>query len=133
MDTQASTKQKSWWPSTTGGRMLCLDYTSYADASDCLVSFSCLTPFHRSPCTIQSREGVSIVSCTIQSGSFGCGVLYDINLRATHTTIPSTRGVEIRISLVSSATDSIWRRVVVFKLYLYRPQTLSLSSCVNRV
>ena len=42
-------------------------------------------------------------------------LLYDINLRATHTMIPSTRGVEIHISLVSSATDSIWQCVVVFK------------------
>ena len=33
--------------------------------------------------------------------------LYDINLRATHTTILSTRGVEIPICLVSSATDSV--------------------------
>ena len=33
--------------------------------------------------------------------------MYDINLRATHTTIPSIRGVTIPIYLVSSATDSI--------------------------
>ena len=32
--------------------------------------------------------------------------LYDINLGATHTTILSTRGVQIPIDLVSSATDS---------------------------
>ena len=55
------------------------------------------------------------VSCTIRSGGFFRGFLYDINLGATHTTIPSTRGVEIPISLVSSATDSIWRYAVVFK------------------
>src|ERR1700744_4885657 len=55
------------------------------------------------------------VSCTIRSEGFDCANLYDINLRATHTTIPSTRGVEIHISLVSSATDSIQRCVVVFK------------------
>ena len=41
--------------------------------------------------------------------------LYDIYLGATHTTIPSTRGVQIPIDLVSSATDSFWRRVVLFK------------------
>ena len=41
--------------------------------------------------------------------------MYDINLRATHTTIPSIRGVTIPIYLVSSATDSIRRRVVLFK------------------
>ena len=41
--------------------------------------------------------------------------MYDINLRATHTTILSIRGVTIPIYLVSSATDSIRRRVVLFK------------------
>ena len=41
--------------------------------------------------------------------------LYNIYLGATHTTIPSTRGVQIPIDLVSSATDSFWRRVVLFK------------------
>ena len=41
--------------------------------------------------------------------------LYDIYLGATHTTIPSTRGVQIPIDLVSSATDSFWRHVVLFK------------------
>ena len=55
------------------------------------------------------------LSCTIRSDGFDYGLLYDINLRATHTTIPSTRGVEIPISLVSSATDSIWQCIVVFK------------------
>ena len=33
--------------------------------------------------------------------------MYDINLRAMHTTILSIRGVTIPIDLVSSATDSI--------------------------
>ena len=41
--------------------------------------------------------------------------MYDINLRATHTTILSIRGVPIPIYLVSSATDSIRQRVVLFK------------------
>ena len=41
--------------------------------------------------------------------------LYDINLGATTTTILSTRGVKIPINLVSSATDSIRSRVVLFK------------------
>ena len=41
--------------------------------------------------------------------------MYDINLRATHTTILCTRGVKIPIYLVSSATDSIRQRVVLFK------------------
>ena len=41
--------------------------------------------------------------------------LYDIHLGATHTTILSIRGVAIPIYLVSRATDSIRRRVVLFK------------------
>ena len=45
--------------------------------------------------------------CTIRSAGLVSYVLYDINLRATHTTIPSTSGVEIHISLVSSTMDSI--------------------------
>jgi hypothetical protein len=57
-------------------------------------------------------------SCTIRSdGSFRFA-LYDINLRATTTTILSTRGVQIPIDLVSSTTDSIRQRVVVFKTVL---------------
>ena len=51
-------------------------------------------------------------SSTIQSG---CVLVYDINLRATHTTILSIRGVTIPIYLVSSATDSIRRSAVLFK------------------
>ena len=41
--------------------------------------------------------------------------LYDINLRATTTTILSIRGVTIPIGLVSSTTDSIRRYEVLFK------------------
>ena len=41
--------------------------------------------------------------------------MYNINLRATHTTILSIRGVTIPIDLVSSATNSIRQRVVLFK------------------
>ena len=48
----------------------------------------------------------------IQSGS---SLLYDINLRATHTTILSIRGVTIPICLVSSTMNSIRRCVVLFK------------------
>ena len=42
--------------------------------------------------------------CTIGSN---LALMYDINLRATHTTILSIRGVMIPIYLVSSAMDSI--------------------------
>ena len=55
---------------------------------------------------------LALLLCTIRSGDV---LVYDINLRATHTTILSLRGVTIHIYLVSSATDSIRRRVVLFK------------------
>ena len=42
-------------------------------------------------------------------------LLYDINLGATITTILRIRGVQIPIDLVSSATDSYRRSVVLFK------------------
>ena len=45
-------------------------------------------------------------SCMIRSGDLFRSVLYDINLGATHTTILSTRGVQIPIYLVRSAMDS---------------------------
>ena len=41
--------------------------------------------------------------------------MYNINLQATHTTILCTRGVQIPIYLVSSASDSIRQRIVLFK------------------
>ena len=83
---------------------------------------------HWSPCTIW--PSLTLVYDTIWSCScvrydlvfFLCtiwsdGVLmYDINLRAMHTTILSIRGVTIPIYLVSSATDSIRRSIVLFKL-----------------
>ena len=53
--------------------------------------------------------------CTIRSGSSFWSFVYDINLWATHTTILSIRGVTTPIYLVSSATDSIRSRVVLFK------------------
>ena len=91
---------------------------SYADTSDCIVSF--LTPPHRSPCTIRYdlvvltyvRYDLESRLCTIQSLS---SFLYDINLGATTTTIPRIRGAQIPIDLVSSATDSYRRSVVLFK------------------
>ena len=82
---------------------------TYADMLDCLVSF-----FFFSYTVAHVRYNlVSIslydmdltnVSCTILSGV--C-LVYNINLRATTTTILSIRGVTIPINLVSSATDSI--------------------------
>ena len=58
------------------------------------------------------RYNLAWFSCTIQSG---CSLMYDINLRATYTTILSIRGVTIPIYLVSSAMDSIRQRIVLFK------------------
>ena len=52
------------------------------------------------------------LTCTIQSE---VSFVYDIYLRATATTIRSTRGVQIPIDLVSSAMDSNRRSVVLFK------------------
>ena len=108
--------------------MLRLDFTSYADTLDCIVSF--LTSPHQSPCTIWSqftfaydtiswsslearvRYDLGLRLCTIWSlGPF----LYDINLGATTTMILRIRGVQIPIDLVSRAMDSFRRSVVLFK------------------
>ena len=118
------------------GVMLRLDFTYYADASDCTSFSFTFTSFHRSPCTIQSGDPTMYNTILREFGlqyNLVLSLLYNINLQATTTTILSIRGVTIPIVLVSSATDSIWRSVVLFKPVLYHPQTLSLSSCVNRV
>ena len=81
---------------------------SYADTLDCIVSsFSLfLTPKPMYD-TISHLACVryNLASClhTIRSRIL---LLYDINLRATHTTILSSGGVQIPIDLVSSAMDS---------------------------
>ena len=82
----------------------------YADKLDCLIFFS-FPSSHQSPydtiwwpCFVRYN-----LTCLLGSS------LYDINLRATHTMILSTRGVMIPIYLVSSTTDSIRRSVVLFK------------------
>ena len=67
-----------------------------------------LLSLHRSPCTIGSSS-VSVYNTICRRS------LYNINLRATDTTILSIRGVMILIYLVSSTTDSIRRSVVLFK------------------
>ena len=80
--------------------------------------FLFLTSLHRSPCTILSgrrlpvRYDLGVFLRTIRSRFF---LVYDINLGATTTTILSTRGVQIPIYLVTSATDSFRRSVVLFK------------------
>ena len=88
---------------------LCYVRTSFnhADTLDCLVSYF-LLPYTKA----HVQYDLAAFSCTIQSGGF---FLYNIHLRATHTMILSTRGVQIPIDLVSSATDSIRQCVVLFK------------------
>ena len=93
-----------------------MDFTHNADTLDCIASF--LTPPTSKPMydTISSlvcvRYDLVALLCMIWScGSF----LYDINLGATATTILRIRGVQIPIDLVSSATDSYRRSVVLFK------------------
>ena len=83
------------------------DFTSYADTSDCIVSFL-LLPYTEA----HVRYDLAAFSCMTRSRD---SFMYNINLWATHTTILSTRGVQIPIDLVSSATDSIRRHVVLFK------------------
>ena len=88
--------------------MFWLDFTHYADTSDCL-----FLPFFLFP-TPKPMYDTDLVwnPCTIQSQGWP---LYDIYLRATITTILSIRGVTIPIDLVSSTTDSIRRSIVLFK------------------
>ena len=83
------------------------DFTSYADTSDCIVSFL-LLPYTEA----HVRYDLAAFSCMTRSRD---SFMYNINLWATHTTILSTRGVQIPIDLVSSATDSIRQHVVLFK------------------
>ena len=105
----------------------CYIWTSFYSQICRTASFPFSYPSHRSPCTIRSgavsicdtiwcclhvRYNLVLSLCMIQSGAV---FMYDINLRATHTTILSTRGVKIPIYLVSSTTDSIRQRVVLFK------------------
>ena len=63
-------------------------------------------------CFAHVRYDLTFRSCTIRSWRRHW---YDINLGATATTILRMRGVQIPIDLVSSATDSFRRSVVLFK------------------
>ena len=125
--------QLSFWylmaPTTANGQRQCrttwcpmlrFDWTSshYADTLDCYLFFP-LYSLHRSPLYdmilwsfIVWYDLADPLGTIRADGSF----MYDINLRATHTTILSIRGVMIPIDLVSSAADSIRRCVVLFKL-----------------
>ena len=89
-----------------GGVMLRLDFTHTQLRWTASLLFS---PSHTEA---HVRYNLESCLCTIRS----CGsLLYDINLRATATTILRIRGVQIPIDLVNSATDSIRSRVVLFK------------------
>ena len=68
--------------------------------------------YDRISCLSHVRYDLESYLCTIRSlGS----VLYDINLGAAATMILRIRGVQIPIDLVSNATDSYRRSVVLFK------------------
>ena len=99
----------------------CYDQTSSISQMRWTAFFSSLPFPSPKPCTIQSSNlvqydaisGLWRLSCVRYD--LVSAILYDINLGATTTTILSIRGVTIPIDLVSSATDSIRRRVVLFK------------------
>ena len=89
---------------------------SYADTLDCIVSFLTL------PTPKPMYDTISRFSCVrydLESGLHAIrslsSFLYDINLGATATTILRIRGVQVLIDLVSSATDSYRRSIVLFK------------------
>ena len=110
------------WPH----HLLCSDFTSLCRYVGLPRFLFPLPPLHRSPCMIWSGWVLVLFPCMMWSGwvlvLFPCmiqsspALMYDINLRATYTTILSIRGVTIPIYLVSSATDSIRRCIVLFKL-----------------
>ena len=89
--------------------MFWLDFTHYADTSDCLLFSFLSLPYTEAH--VQYRSDTE--SCMIQSWGW---LVYNINLRATTTTILSIWGVTIPIDLVSSTMDSIRRHVALFKL-----------------
>ena len=87
--------------------MLRSDFTSLRRhvGLPCLLFFPPFTEAH-------VRYNLVLLPHTIRSA---LALMYNINLRATSTTILSIRGVTIPIYLVSSATDSIRWCVVLFK------------------
>ena len=80
---------------------------------------------HRDNVLLQFDLTATISSCHLTSCMISiwcCNTIlsipmYNIHLRATHTTTSSSRGVQIPIYLVSSTTDSLCRSTVVFNLY----------------
>ena len=94
-----------------------LDFTYFADTLDCLFPsplFLPPKPMYNTICRLQLHTiWIWFQSCV----RYDLAVLtvYNINLRATNTTILSTRGVTIPIWFVSGTTDSIRWHVVLFK------------------
>ena len=89
---------------------------SYADTLDCIASFTHSPTPKPVYDTILRLIPVRYDPGPDSGAIWSCGCfLYDINLRATATTILRIRGVQIPIDLVSSATDSYRRSVVLFK------------------
>ena len=97
------------------GVMLRSDFTHTQTHWTALLLFSLPTPK-------PMYDTISYVACVrydLESCLFAIrsrgSFLYDINLGATATTVLRIRGVQIPIDLVSSATDSYRRSVVLFK------------------
>ena len=63
-------------------RMLRLDYTTYAETSDCLVFF-CLNSIHHSPCTIRSGD-LSVASHVQYDLAASTVVLCTISISEPH-------------------------------------------------
>ena len=110
-------EQWRWKCLNASSRSVTFGLHSYADTLDCIVSF-----FFSSLPTKPMYDTIlwcvhvwyDLNSCSGTIWSLDDS-LYDINLGATATTIPRTRGVQIPIDLVSSATDSYRRTIVLFK------------------
>ena len=83
----------------------------YADTSDCLLSFiphPLIGPLYFYDLIFLTRSHLA-ASCLVRyaSGVAMPSPMYDIYLRATHTTTGSIGGVQIPIYLVSNTTDSL--------------------------
>ena len=93
-----------------------------------LPSFPSPPSSHRASVLLRSNLAETIPSCCLLS----CTIFiwcHDTHLRATHTTTSSIGGVQIPIYLVSSATDSIRSRVVLFKTVTIPTSDVTFSCC----
>ena len=105
----------------------------HADTSDCLLSplpHPLTGPLYFYDLILLKRSH-PVASCLVRYSS-GVAIrspMYDTHLRATHTTTSSIGGVQIPIYLVSSATDSIRSRVVLFKTVTIPTSDVTFSCC----